>query len=216
MRLAFWWLYATCVLCVPAGGTFTCAGALTMSAAGSNVRIDIISIALTGAATVDVTSCSPTKGALPSAEAPWVLDPSVPGATSMTCGVNNPTLLQSHFEAGSVAWDVTVGAAAKGGNATIDGNYPVTFTKALMQEPKYNFGIMRTGGSAAVPTAGEAGMVQPSLPMRAVCCISQWFCPKGLECCRCAPTKLLMNQRVPPAGAGGLRPLFFGLLTPQS
>jgi hypothetical protein len=75
----------------------------------------------------------------------------------VTCGINNPTLLQSHFEAGSVTWDVTVGAAAKGSNNTIDANNPVTFTKALTKEPKYTYGIMRTDGSAAVSTAGEDG-----------------------------------------------------------
>lgn len=151
--------YTTCVFCVPAGGTFTCADALVMSAAGSNVRIDLTSIALTGGATVDLTSCSPTKTALPSTGSPWVLDPSVPAATSMTCSINNPTLDQSHFEAGSISWGVTVGAAAKGSNNTVNGDYSATFDKALTQERKYQLGIKRVdlnddGGTAAVITTG--------------------------------------------------------------
>jgi hypothetical protein len=149
-----------CVLCALAGGTFTCAGALVMTAAGSNVRIDLTSITLTGGATVDLTSCTPTQTALPSVGSPWVLDPSVSGDTSVTCSINNPTLLQNHFDASSVSWDVTVGAAAKGSNSTINADYTATYTKALTQVRQYQLGIKRMdlngdSGTAAVTTAGK-------------------------------------------------------------
>jgi hypothetical protein len=89
----------------------------------------------------------------------------------VTCGINNPTLLQSQFEAGLVSWGVTVGAAAKGSNSTVSGDYSTTFDKVLTQVRQYQLGIKRVelnsdGGTAAVITTGglwsSSGSGQPS------------------------------------------------------
>jgi hypothetical protein len=115
--------------------------------------MDVQSIALTGGATRG--TCTPTLSASPTAGAPLVLDPSAAGFKSITCSIGNPTLDQAHFEAGFVAWNVTVGAVAKGANASATGDYTVTCNKTLTQERKYQLGIKRVGSTGAVTAAGE-------------------------------------------------------------
>lgn len=117
------------------------------------MRMDVQSIALTGGATRG--ACTPTLAAPPTAGTPLVLDPSVTGSKSITCSIGNPTLDQTHFEAGFVAWEATVGAVAKGANTSANADYTVTFNKTLTQERKYQLGIKRVGSTGAVTAAGE-------------------------------------------------------------
>lgn len=143
------------------GGTFTCNNALTISAESSNVGINIQGITLTGGATLG--TCSPAMNALPTSGSPltpW-LDPSDATDKQVVCSVNNPTLTQAHFEAGSVAWNVTVDAVAKGGNHTADGTYTAEFVKTLTQVRKYQLGIQRVEPNNAVTSAGECISLLP-------------------------------------------------------
>jgi hypothetical protein len=140
-----------------AGYGFDCTGAaLTISAVGSNVGIDVSSVTLTNGATLG--TCTPT------AAPPFALDPS--GTASVTCVVNIPAsaLLQSHFEQGFMAWTATVGAVvAKGSNTSANAAQNVTFNKTLTQTPSYTLSIKRVplaDAATSVSTAGELSVIR--------------------------------------------------------
>jgi hypothetical protein len=111
---------------------------------------------------------------MPTAAAPLVIDP----AGTITCDVTSPVLLQSHFEASSVTWDVTVDAVAKGGNTSIDGPHTASLSKSLSKEYKYQLGIKRVplnssdAGTAGVTTAGEwSAFTTPPCPFASQACL---------------------------------------------
>lgn len=136
-------------LCTHAGATISCASALVISAASSNVRVEIGSILPTAGT---LGTCSPAL------TAPFTLDPS--GTASVTCSITSPALLQDDIEAGSVAWDVHVGSVlAAGSNATVNGAYTASFTKALTRTRTYQLGIKRVPVAPAtdMPTVTTAG-----------------------------------------------------------
>lgn len=111
------------------------------------MRVDIGSLVLQDA---DVTGCT----------VPIILDPTAAsGGHTVTCSVNTRALTQADYEAGSMAWTVTapVTATAHGGNTSINGNYPVTYTHTLTKEPKYTLGVKRVDSNPAAPVAAAGG-----------------------------------------------------------
>lgn len=152
--------------------------------------MDVQSIALTGGATRG--ACTPTLAAPPAAGTPLVLDPSVTGSKSITCSVGNPTLDQTHFEAGFVAWEVTVGVVAKGANTSANGGgYTVTFNKTLTQERKYQLGIKRMGSTGAMTAAGEHRYLDADLQI----CSSKE--PRFILCLVCLQRRGFVTVQLP-------------------
>jgi hypothetical protein len=135
-----------------AGSTITATNALTLSAPGSNVRIDVGSITSTGAS---LSGC-----ATPDISTAFVLDPTasvnVAQPSSITCNVVSDALTQIQIEAGQVTWSFTANnVVAKGGNNSIDsvGDFVASYTKTLQQVRRYKLGVKRMPLNATDPMA---------------------------------------------------------------
>lgn len=173
--------------CAPAGGTITCPGAVTFSAAGSNVRVAVASVSLQGIASLAGCAAAPS-GSI------FTLDPTSPSTATQTCDVTSRALVQGDFEDGAAAgeftWSLTAASVDAGGdNTTYDGNHTVTFTHTLVRQPKYRLGVKRVqyngdDPASAVRAAGEAW--HPDLAVHA-----EW---RGLLVCMHLTARLQCGQ----------------------
>lgn len=137
-------------VCNYAGSTITCPNALTIKVVGSNVRVDVTNIRLTDNSSL--INCSPAL------VTPKVLDPTNPSATAITCSVVSPVLTQYDYEAGNLTWGVVAeGVVARGGNASLDSDYTVSFTRTLQQVRKFQLGIKRMPWNDTMGNVVSAG-----------------------------------------------------------
>lgn len=137
-----------------ADSTVNCIGAVTLTAAGSNVRVQVNQLSATGGATL---SCSPA------ATSALTLDPTAAtaGGHTIVCDITSPTLTQQHYEDGRLTFGVTAtGVVANGYNTTMNADQEVSFNKTLTQTRKYRLGVKRVAYDVGdtmppVTTAGE-------------------------------------------------------------
>lgn len=127
----------------PAGSTVTCTNALTISAVGSNVRINVASVTPTGATLSSCAAASTPKDVT----SVFVLDPTAAtDPSSITCTIVSATLTQNDYEAGNLTWSaVANNVVAKGDSTALNsvGGYAVSYTKILTQVRDYRVGIKR-------------------------------------------------------------------------